>query len=204
MQTRIPRLFVAVGMLAIFAVPTFAAKARVGEPAPDFTLTDIQGQLHHLSDYLGQTVVLEWVNPECPFVAKHYSSGNMPGLQRSAAADGVVWLSINSGAPGAQGDFAPDAVAAWMSRTGAAPRAYLRDQTGEVGRLFGAKTTPHLFVINPTGALVYSGAIDDIASTRTSDLAKARNYVVGALAAIKAGEPPTRAETPPYGCSVKY
>ena len=148
--------------------------------------------------------MLEWVNPECPFVVKHYSSGNLPAMQSSSTDNGVVWLSINSGSPGAQGDYDADQVAAWMADTGAAPSAYLRDQAGTVGRLYGAKTTPHMYVISPEGKLVYNGAIDSIRSANTRDIAKAENYVASALAAVASGEMPARTTTQPYGCSVKY
>lgn len=191
-------------MLAIFAVPTFAAKATVGEVAPDFTLTDINGKAHRLSDYQGKTVVLEWVNPECPFVVKHYTSGNMPNLQGASTTDGVVWLTINSGSAGAQGDYSSSQVERWMEQTGAKPSAYFRDQDGSVGHLYGAKTTPHMYVVNPTGTLVYDGAIDSIASANKRDLAKAQNYVVAALAAVKSGGMPAKTQSQPYGCSVKY
>ncbi len=181
-----------------------AASAEVGQAAPDFTLTDINGKTHNLADYEGKTVVLEWVNPECPFVVKHYASGNMPATQKAATADGVVWLSINSGHAGAQGDFDATQVAAWTKSTGAAPTAYLRDQTGAVGRLYGAKTTPHMYIITAEGTLVYNGAIDSIRSSKQTDIAKAENYVNSALAALKAGQPVKNANTQPYGCSVKY
>lgn len=180
------------------------AEVAIGQPAPDFALTDISGVSHKLSDYKGRTVVLEWVNPECPFVIKHYGSGNMPKLQQEATADGVVWLSINSGRPGAQGDFDAAQVAAWMKRTGAAPTAYFRDQDGRVGRLYAAKTTPHMFVITADGTLVYEGAIDSIRSPKVEDLAKATNYVRAALASVKAGRPVEKPASQPYGCSVKY
>jgi len=127
MTPSIERLFVAAGMLAVFAVPTFAAKAKIGEMAPESTLTDINGDSHSLSDYSGKTVVLEWVNPECPFLKKHYRSGSMPDLQSSATADGAVWIAINSGSRGAQGDFSPAEAERWMKNTGATPTAYMRD-----------------------------------------------------------------------------
>lgn len=204
MKTPLQRLFVAAGMLAVFAVPTFAVKAKIGHSAPDFSLTDLNGQTHQLADFSGKTVVLEWINPECPFVVKHYGSGNLPSLQSSATADGVVWLLINSGSPGAQGDFAPPEATTWLEKHGAAPTAYLRDSDGTVGRLYGAQTTPHMYVINPSGELVYQGAIDSIRSANPRDIAKAENYVATALAAVEAGTMPTRTATQPYGCSVKY
>ena len=188
-------------MLAATAVQ---AVVSVGKSAPDFTLTDINGKAHRLSDYKGKTVVLEWVNPECPFVKKHYGSGNIPKLQSSATADGVVWLSINTGGPGAQGVYDAAEHSKWASSVKAAPSAYLRDPDGKVARLYGAKTTPHLFVITSDGALVYNGAIDSIRSADVADIAKAENYVAAALAAVKSGQPVAKATSQPYGCAVKY
>lgn len=186
------------------ATTTFAAQAVIGQPAPEFTLTDMDGNTHSLSDFRGKTVVLEWVNPECPFVVKHYSSGNIPEMQKSATDDGVVWLLINSGKDGAQGVYAPAKAKQWMEKNDAAPTAYLNDRSGDVGRSYGAKTTPHMFVITADGTLVYDGAIDSIPSAKKDDLARAENYVKAALTAVKAGERPERSKTNPYGCSVKY
>jgi hypothetical protein len=195
----------AAAVLAALTITSAFAGAEAGQAAPDFTLTDVAGKTHKLSDYRGKTVVLEWVNPECPFVVKHYeSSGNIPALQKAAAADGVVWLSINSGKAGAQGDYEPTKVSAWSSKTGAAPAAYLRDSDGKVGKLYGAKTTPHMYVISGDGTLVYNGAIDSIRSTKTEDIGKATNYVTAALASVKAGQPVAKATSEPYGCPVKY
>jgi hypothetical protein len=193
-------------MAAVMAALFVGAKAspEIGRPAPDFTLTDINGQKHSLSDFKGKTVVLEWVNPECPFVKKHYESGNMPGLQKSATGEGVVWLSINSAAPGQQGDFDAAQVRAWEGRMGASPTAYFRDQDGKVGRLYDARTTPHMFIVDPQGTLVYEGGIDNIRSANKSDIAKATNYVRQALAEMKAGRPVSVTTSKPYGCSVKY
>jgi len=195
--------------MAAFAATVFAvgaqASAVVGQPAPGFTLTDINGTTHNLADFKGKTVVLEWVNPECPFVVKHYDkSGNIPASQKAATADGVVWLSINSAAAGKQGDFDPAKVSAWSAKTGAAPTAYMRDVDGKVGKLYGAKTTPHIYVITPEGKVAYNGAIDSINSADAADIPKAQNYVGPALAAVKAGAPVATASTQPYGCSVKY
>ena len=193
------------GFCTGLAVGALAKTAEVGQPAPDFTLAAIDGTTHRLSDYRGRTVVLEWVNPECPIVQKHYDgSGNMPRLQKAAAAAGVVWLSINSAAPGKQGDFAAAAVAAWMKRVGALPAAYFRDRNGVVGKLYGARNTPHMFVVDGQGRLVYEGAIDSIRSADPADVARAENYVTGALAALQAGRPVSPSATQPYGCSVKY
>jgi hypothetical protein len=193
-----------VAALASIGTGTARAGVVVGKPAPDFSLTDIKGQVRRLSDYRGKTVVLEWTNPECPIVRKHYRSGNMPALQKSATADGVVWLSINSGHPGAEGDFAPAQVQEWLASTGAGPTAYMRDQDGKVGRLYGAKATPHMFVISGDGTLVYAGAIDSIPSADPADIAQATNYVRAALESLKAGRPVAVATSRAYGCSVKY
>ncbi|MCU0792241.1 MAG: redoxin family protein [Opitutaceae bacterium] len=193
-----------VAALGLLACGVLGA-AEVGQPAPAFTLTDLDGTSHNLSDFKGKTVVLEWVNPECPFVVKHYEkSGNMPALQKAATADGVIWLQINSAAPGKQGDYDAAAAKAWQQKTGAAATAYLRDVSGAVGKAYGAKTTPQLYVITADGTLVYNGAIDSIRSTNADDIAKAENFLTAALAAVKAGQPVAKATTQPYGCSVKY
>jgi hypothetical protein len=196
-------------LAAAFAVGPLASVGRaavaIGQPAPDFTLTDLDGQTRKLSDYKGKTVVLEWNNPDCPIVHKHYDSGNMPKLQKAAVADGVVWLMINSGAPGKQGgDYTPDQIKAWLRERGASPTDYFRDPDGTVGHLYGAKTTPHMFVVTAAGALVYDGAIDSIPSADQADIPKAENYVSEALAAVKAGQPVSVATSRPYGCAVKY
>lgn len=199
-------LFLTLGFAALAAsLPRAAAAVANGQPAPDFVLTDIDGQAHHLSDYRGKVVVLEWNNPDCPIVHKHYDSGNIPRLQKAAEADGVVWLLINSGAPGKEGaDYSADQIKAWLKERGAEPTAYLRDPTGAVGHLYSAQTTPHLFVITAAGTLVYHGAIDSIASANPADIPRAENYVAEALAAVKAGQPVAKASSRPYGCSVKY
>lgn len=181
------------------------AAIAVGQPAPDFSLTDLNGQKHTLSAYKGKTVVLEWVNPECPFVVKHYQgSGNMPATQKAALAEGAVWLSINSSHAGAQGDFDPAEVTAWHKKSGAAPTAYFRDQDGKVGKLYDARHTPTLYIVNPEGILVYAGGIDDINTANAADVAKATNFVKAALADLKAGKPVAKATSKAYGCSVKY
>ncbi len=203
MNTSLRLLLAGAASLALLI--TAQAAPAVGQAAPDFTLTDLNGQKHSLSAYKGKTVVLEWVNPECPFVVKHYQgSGNMPATQKAAVAEGAVWLSINSGHAGAQGDFAPAQVMAWQKSTGAAPTAYLRDLDGKVGKLYDARHTPTLYIINPTGTLVYAGGIDDINSADAADIAKATNYVKAAFADLKTGKPVAKATTKAYGCSVKY
>lgn len=196
-------LSVAFGLLALGAVAR--AKVEIGAPAPDFALSDLSGQVHRLSDCRGKVVVLEWHNPECPIVGKHYHSGNMQATQRAAKADGVVWLTINSGAPGNQGgDYSAADLTKYLQQGGAAPSAYLRDPDGKIGHLYGAKTTPHMFVVDRNGVLVYNGAIDSIRSSDPADVKRATNYVSAALADLKAGRAVATASTQPYGCAVKY
>jgi peroxiredoxin len=181
-----------------------AAAVTVGEPAPDFTLPDTAGNTHSLSEFQGKFVVLEWVNHDCPFVRKHYDSANMQSLQKEFTAQDVVWLSINSSAPGKQGHF--DA-AQWERLTaekGAAPTAVLLDPAGEVGKLYGAQTTPHMYVIDPGGNLVYQGAIDDRPSPDKADIPGSNNYVRAALSEAMAGQAVTHPTSKAYGCSVKY
>lgn len=189
---------------AAFAPCAARSAVTVGQPAPDFSLTDLNGQLRRLSDYRGKTVVLEWTNPRCPIVRKHYLSGNMPSLQKSATADGVVWLSINSGHRGSIGDYEPAQAQAWLKSTGAAPTFYLRDQDGWVGRLYGATATPNMFVVAADGALVYAGAIDSIPSSDQADIARATNYVRAALDSLRRGTPLAVPTSRPYGCAIKY
>ncbi|MGH8445507.1 MAG: redoxin domain-containing protein [Solimonas sp.] len=179
------------------------AAARVGTPAPDFSATDSRGQAVKLSDYRGKFVVLEWTNDGCPFVQKHYQ-GNMQSLQKDAAAQGAVWLSIVSSAPGKQGAVNGAESDALTKTRGAAPTAVLLDPSGAVGHLYDAKTTPHMFIVDPKGTLVYAGGIDSIASTDAADIAKAKPYVKTALAETMAGKPVSEAVTKPYGCSIKY
>ena len=182
-----------------------AAGAQVisGQVAPNFTLTDSYGQKHSLAEYKGKFVVLEWFNPECPFVKKHYQ-GNMQILQKEYTAHGVVWLSINSSARGKQGSFTPQGFNKFMTGKAACPSAVLLDTDGKVGHLYGAQTTPHMFIINPQGILIYQGAIDDIPSVNSADVLKAQNYVRAALDAAMNGKPVAVATTKSYGCSVKY
>lgn len=203
MKAFVRSLLVGVASTALF-VAAWAAPV-IGQPAPNFTLTDINGQKHSLSDYRGKIVVLEWVNPECPFVLKHYEgTNNMPATQKLALESGAVWLSINSGHEGSQGDFSVADVKAWHKKTGASPTAYFRDQDGKVGKLYDARHTPTLFVVNAEGTLVYAGGIDDINSANPSDVPKATNFVKAALSDIKAGRPVAKSTSRAYGCSVKY
>jgi hypothetical protein len=181
-----------------------AVAAKVGSPAPAFTLVDSTGKTRSLADFAGKTVVLEWTNHECPFVRKHYGSENMQTQQRAATADGVVWLSINSSAPGQQGHVDGAEAEEIRSAARAAQTAYLLDPEGKTGRSYGAKTTPHMYVIDPSGVLRYAGAIDSIPSADTDDLPQATQYVPQALAELAAGKPVSVATTRPYGCSVKY
>lgn len=181
-----------------------AAMAKVGQPAPAFQLADSTGRTRSLADYKGKTVVLEWTNHECPFVRKHYGSGNMQAQQRDATAGGVVWLTVNSSAPGSQGHVDGAAAEAIRGKARAAQTAYLLDPKGSVGRAYGARTTPHMYVIDPQGVLRYAGAIDSIPTADVDDIAKATKYVPQALAELAAGKPVSVAVTRPYGCSVKY
>ena len=184
-------------------LPAFAA-VESGEPAPDFTLKDSKGNPQKLSSYSGKFVVLEWLNPECPFVKKHYSSDNMQKLQKEYTAKGVVWLSIISSAPGKQGHRTGPQADADTKDKNASPTAVLLDPSGDVGQKYGAKTTPQIFIINPEGKVIYAGAIDNIKSTNSADCDKATNYVRETLDAALAGKPVPHPETKPYGCSVKY
>ena len=180
-----------------------SASAAIGQPAPDFTTVDTAGKSHKLSDFKGKTVVLEWTNPNCPFVRKHYS-GNMQSLQTEATAKGVVWLAINS-TETASGDYLPPArLVAWNTEKQAVPTALLMDESGKIGTLYGAKTTPHMYLINPRGQLVYAGAIDSVPSARVDDIKNATNYVRQALTESLGGKPVSVATSRAYGCSIKY
>jgi peroxiredoxin len=191
-------------VLVAASCATAVASAVVGEAAPAFTLIDSNGRARSLSDFQGKVVVLEWWNPECPFVGKHYGSGNMQRLQKEWTARGVVWLTVNSSGAGQQGYVDGAKANALMKERGAASTAVLLDHDGKVGRAYGAKTTPHLFVIDGRGTLVYAGGIDDKASTDQADIATAKNYVAAALAEVTAGRPVTTPSTQSYGCGVKY
>jgi peroxiredoxin len=186
------------------AAPAAQAASRIGQPAPDFSAVDIDGKAIRLGDYAGRTVVLEWTNDGCPFVGKQYNSGNMQALQRKYTGRGVVWLTLASSAPGEQGYVTAAGAKADLEKWHAAPTDYLLDPEGKVGHLYGAQATPHMFVINKAGTLVYMGAIDDKPSTRLADIAVAKNYVAAALDQVAAGEPVAIATTKAYGCSVKY
>lgn len=178
--------------------------AAIGQPAPAFTARDTAGRTVSLADFKGKTVVLEWVNPGCPYVQKHYRSANMQGTQREAAGKGVVWLAINTTATDHPDFMAPAALGEWMKSQQSAATATLMDSDGKVGRAYGARTTPHMYVIDPKGTLVYAGAIDNKPTASTSDIAGATNHVKAALAEALAGKPVSVAQTRAYGCSVKY
>ena len=180
------------------------AAPAVGQPAPDFSLTDTAGKLVRLSDFRGKHVVLEWTNPGCPFVRKHYGAGNMQALQREAAAKGVVWLAVNSTEPNSGDYLKPTQLAAWMTEQKAAPSATLMDEAGSVGQSYGARTTPHMYIVGPQGTLLYAGGIDSIPSSRVDDIKTATNYVRQSLTEALAGKPISTPVTKPYGCSVKY
>jgi hypothetical protein len=197
-------LSVLVGFLLALAPLAQAAEALVDKPAPDFTLPDSNGKNHSLSDYKGKIVVLEWLNHGCPFVKKHYNSGQMQKLQETYGKKGVIWFSIISSAPGKQGYCTPEQANELIKEKKAAPTALLLDPDGEVGKLYGAKTTPHMYIITSDGVLVYNGAIDDIRSTNVEDIAKAKNYVQIGLDEVMAGKEVSTKTSVPYGCSVKY
>lgn len=180
------------------------AQATVGRAAPAFTGTDINGKNVSLSDLKGRLVVLEWTNHGCPFVRKHYDSGNMQRLQGEATANGTVWLTVVSSAPGEQGHVSPTDAKTRMAAEKWAASTLLLDPTGTIGRAYGAKTTPHMFIIGPDGSLLYDGAIDDRPTAEIQDIPGARNHVREALAEIRTGKPVSVSSTRPYGCGVKY
>lgn len=196
----------AVGGAALLAMNNGVAVASVatGAPAPAFSVQDADGRTRTLSEFAGRTVVLEWTNNGCPYVRKHYDAGNMQALQREAAAQGIVWLQVISSAPGEQGFLDGAGARARVQADNAAPAATLLDPDGTMGRAYGARTTPHMYIISGEGRVLYQGAIDDRPSARPASLEGANNYVRAALADIAAGRPVQTAETTPYGCSVKY
>ncbi|MFN3608437.1 MAG: redoxin domain-containing protein [Hyphomonas sp.] len=208
-------LSLAAGMAAAVALTAGALIAStaeaspapaVGAAAPAFTGTTSNGETVSLSDFEGKTVILEWTNDGCPFVKKHYAAppSNMQTLQKSASADDIVWLSVISSRPGTQGHVSPEEANTLTTSRGAAPAHVILDESGDIGRLFGAKTTPHMYIVTPEGELVYDGAIDSVPSARVEDIATAENYVTAALADLNAGKPVASAVTKPYGCAVKY
>ena len=201
MKSPIKRLLWAVALLVVGTATLLSAGVESGKPAPDFTFTDLAGKTQTLSDFRGKVVVLEWLNPACPYVVRHYRSGNMQSTQTVAAADRAVWLQVNSTA---MGDLDPEKSVEWQRKQGVVAAAYIRDQSGKLGRLFGAQTTPHCFVIGRDGTLAYQGAIDDQSQATQANTPASHNYVKAALAALKAGHAVEKATTQPYGCGVKY
>jgi peroxiredoxin len=198
--TLITTLLTLVASTALFA----ADSPAVGTNAPDFSLTDSKGKTQTISQYKGKYVVLEWFNPECPFVKKHYGSGNMQKVQEEFTKKGVVWLTIDSSAPGLEGHLTADQANAKMTEWKTKQTALVLDPDGKAGQAYGAKNTPHMFVINPEGKIVYEGAIDSKASANPADIPNATNYVKVALDESLAGKTVSNANTKPYGCSVKY
>jgi peroxiredoxin len=194
----------AVVAAALLALSAGAQSVRIGAPAPDFTATDSRGQTESLTQYRGKYVVLEWHNQGCPFTRKHYVSGNMQALQKEWTAKGVVWFTVISSARGQQGYVTFSEENAYLAQMHAAPTAVLIDPEGKLGRLYNAKTTPQMIVIDPAGNVIYDGAIDDRPTPDLEDVRGARNYVSDALTEAMAGKPVAMPYTRPYGCSVKY
>jgi peroxiredoxin len=190
--------------LLLLAAPLVYSAAKVGQQAPDFTGTASDGKSYHLADYRGKFVVLEWHNNGCPYTQKHYKSGNMQKLQKQWTAQGVVWFTVLSSAPGKQGYVNASDENNYMAKMGAAPTAALLDPTGAVGHLYDAKTTPQMIVVNPQGVIIYDGAIDNRPTEDLRDIPVATNYVNLALGQALAGKTVETAATRPYGCSVKY
>lgn len=195
--------FIACALFALLT-PLALAKPTIGEQAPDFTLMDTYGASHTLKEFAGKTVVLEWTNDGCPFVQKHYNSDNMQSLQKKYTADGVVWLSIISSAEGKQGNVTPAEANTLTTERSASPSYVLLDESGDVAKMYAARTTPHMYIIDKAGVLQYNGAIDSIRSADKSDIAKATNYVDVALTELASGSAISDPLTKPYGCSIKY
>jgi peroxiredoxin len=200
------RNLLATALASAVIVASFAANAAdVGKPAPDFTLTDVNGKTVKLADFKGKHVVLEWTNPNCPFVVKHYGSNNMQALQKDKTAKNVVWLAVNSTSKSHQDYMAPAALSSKMiGEWKAAPTGLLMDESGTVGKSYQAKTTPHMYVIDPKGTLVFAGGIDDKRSANPADIKSAKNFVRAALDESMAGKPVSTSTATPYGCSIKY
>ena len=195
---RRPFLALALAPLAAQAAP------GVGQPAPDFALKDTAGNTVKLSDFRGKHVVLEWTNPGCPFVRKHYDSANLPLTQKEAMGNGVVWLAINSTQKASYDYMEPARLVAWQKARKSTPTATLMDEEGTAGHAYGARTTPHMYIVDPNGKLIYAGGIDSIPSSSKDDIPKATNYVKKALAEVLTGKPVSAPLTRPYGCSIKY
>ncbi|MBW8471294.1 MAG: thioredoxin family protein [Thiobacillus sp.] len=187
----------------LLAMRSAHAAASVGEPAPDFTLSDTAGKPVKLSQFKGKPVVLEWNNPGCPFVRKHYQ-GNMQALQKDFTHQGVIWLAINSTEDASADYLSPPQLARWMQDKGASPSATLMDEDGQVGKAYGARVTPHMFIVSAQGLLAYAGAIDSIPTARVADIQKATNHVRQGLGELLAGKPLSTTTSQAYGCSIKY
>jgi len=198
------RLSLLVALVSLFSAAVAANAARVGDPAPDFNGVDSQGRPQNLASYRGKFVVLEWTNNGCPYTQKHYESGNMQSLQKEWTGKGVVWLTMLSSAPGEQGFMTPAQENQYIAREHAAPTAAILDSHGAIGHEYDAKTTPHMFIIDPSGRLIYEGAIDDHATPNPSDIKQSKNYVSDALRESMGGKQVTTSYTRPYGCSIKY
>ncbi|MBP9855392.1 MAG: redoxin domain-containing protein [Candidatus Omnitrophica bacterium] len=201
------KIFILLNLMVILSgigIASASAGVETNSPAPEFSLVDSKGEMHSLSEYKGKYIVLEWVNYDCPFVKKHYGQGNMQSLQKELTRESAVWLSINSSAKGNQGAYSANEVNKIMKENGAVPTAYLFDADGMVGKTYGAKTTPHMFLINPEGNVIYQGAIDSIPSFDPADIGKSENYVKKALSEAKSGQVVSNPTTQAYGCSVKY
>jgi peroxiredoxin len=199
------RRFAVLAILCALALAVLSEAApKVGQPAPDFTSTDSQGGKHTLGAYRGKIVILEWTNHQCPFVGKHYNTGNMQALQKYATDTNMVWLSVISSAPGEQGYVSSAEANALTAKRQASPTAVLLDTAGVVGRLYDARTTPHMYIIDAQGTLAYMGGIDDKPSTQPADVQTAKNYVRVALGEVLSAKPVSTPVTRPYGCAVKY
>lgn len=188
----------------IFTIKSFSQEAKIDHPSPDFTLPNLHGKLISLSQFKGKIVVLEWINFDCPYVRKHYETGNIPKMQEEFTKKGIIWLGICSSAPGKQGHLPKDEIQERINKYKAHLSEYLIDEQGVVGKIYGTKTTPHYFLIDKDGNLVYSGAIDDKPNSNKEDIPTARNYVREVLTSILSGQTPPIKVTKPYGCSVKY
>jgi peroxiredoxin len=182
----------------------WSQSATVGQAAPGFSAKDVSGKTVSLADFKGKTVVLEWVNPGCPYVRKHYSGGNMQSTQQDALAKNVVWIAVNSTATDHPDYLKPTELAKWMKDQKAPATHTLMDEDGKIGKAYGARTTPHMYIVDGKGMLVYAGGIDSIPSASASDIPKATNYVKVSLTEMASGKSPSNATTRPYGCSVKY
>ncbi|HSQ11309.1 MAG TPA: thioredoxin family protein [Burkholderiaceae bacterium] len=188
----------------LLAAGSAVAAVTAGQPAPAFKGTDVSGKPVTLADFKGKYVVLEWNNPNCPFVMKHYDSGNMQALQKRYGADNVAWISVNSTSDSHSDYMSPERLAAWFKQQNAAPAAVLMDTKGEIGRAYGAKVTPHMYIVDPKGTVIYAGAIDDKRSANPADVKSATNYVTAAMTDARSGKPVATASSSAYGCTIKY